>query len=349
MQEIADHFLLQKEPARASTYAQLPPIWWSDQARRWFVTEPGLIRQIMSDRGFSVPDYSVEVIMDRLNIDLAASMKMRDYLPLAWEGEKHKALRNRMTRIIAANTRPACELFQDQLRKNLSAALAKGCFCFVQDVIRPTMRATLLRLSGYPDPFDPDLLAIEVTAHIFDDRVSPRKRKHANEIIRTIVEKLPDEMTEEDKYSVAALNVVGSNSLLATLAQSLLHILSPNSGTMSSQMNWKIDMPVTGLPLIEKVCREERELQGHTIRPGDQLRLFIETGGLSDGTQGYSDLFFAAGPHRCSGMAVSRQIWAILGDEMSRIEKKFRVLQTSERQGDYVFNFLDKLEVEIHA
>ncbi len=350
MQEIVDHFLLQKAPDRASTYRQLPPIWWSKQAQKWFVTNPELIREIMHNRTFSVPDYNVQAIIDRLGIDLSGLMKTREYLPLAWEGEKHKALRNWMTRLIAANSKPSCQIFQDQFAARLAEVLPEGRFCFVQNVLKPAMRATILSMSGYPDPFDPDIPEIEITPHFFDDRISLRRRKQINEVIHAIADRLPTEMTDEEKYAVVAIINVSSNTLLATLAQSVLQILSMNPDTPSSQMNWDVELPATGLPLIEKVCLRETELRGHTIRPGDRLRLFIETEGLSDGpVSRYSDLFFAAGPHRCSGMAFSRQIWIILGNEMSSIETKFRIVETSERQGDYVFNFLERLEVEIHA
>jgi hypothetical protein len=350
MREIVDHFLLQKEPGRASTYRQLPPIWWSEQALRWFVTNPELIREIMHDRAFSVPDYNVQAIIDRLDVDLSGLMKTREHLPLAWEGEKHKALRNWMTRLIAANSGPSSEIFQDQFRARLAKALPKGRFCFVQDLVKPAMRATILRMSGYPDPFDPDIPEIEITPHFFDDRISLRKRKQINEVIHAIAGRLPPEMADEEKYAVVAIINVSSNTLLATLTQSVLQVLWMNPDTPSSDMNWNVELPATGLPLIEKVCLRVTEVRGHTIRPGDRLRLFIETEGLSDGpVSRYSDLFFATGPHRCSGMAFSRQIWTILGDEMRRVELKFRVLQTSERQHDYVFNFLEKLEVETHA
>tara|TARA_B100000949_G_scaffold185002_1_gene166900 strand:- start:1237 stop:2304 length:1068 start_codon:yes stop_codon:yes gene_type:complete len=343
------HFKLQKEPHRARLYRELPPIWWSDQAKRWFVTNPELVRQIQTDTAFKVPDYDASPITERLGIDLTFTNRLRQYLPLAWEGAEHKRLRRLFSSVIAANQNAAIESFGEDLRRRLSHALASDRFCMVADVLRPALRIANMRLAGFSTTDGEALPDIESIPGMFDDRLSPTGRKRIEQNIRDLYSRLPDARDEESKLVILAFTALSANTLLGSLAESLLASFAEAGTQNFSAIDYPAELPATGLPLIEKICITPCEIDGEKIAAGDRLRLFIEVEGLlASGKPEYSDLYFAAGPHRCPGQAYSRRIWKSLRDELATLDVFFEIGAIEHRKNDCVFNYIEKLELMVH-
>ena len=343
------HFKLQMEPHRARLYRQLPPIWWSDQAKRWFVTSVDLVRKVQSDPAFSVPDYDTSPLTERLGIDLTFTNRLRDYLPLAWEGAEHKRLRRQFSSVIATNQNAAIECFGDEIRSRLARALTGGNFCMIADVLRPALRVANMRLAGFSTADGDALPDIESIPGMFDDRLSPTSRKRIEQNVRDLHSSLPDAHDEEARLIILAFTALSANTLLGSLAQSLLASFAEAGTQNFSTIDYPVELPATGLPLIEKICITPREIDGEKIAAGDRLRLFIEVEGLlASGKPEYSDLYFATGPHRCPGQAYSRRVWKSLRNELATLDVPFEIGLVEHRKNDCVFNYIEKLELMVH-
>ena len=343
-------YLLQKYPERAKLYEEHGGIWWSTEIKRWMVSHPLLLAEVMESEDFAVPSYDVGAIRDRLNIDLAHLDKLRAHFPLAAEGEAHVALRQKMAREIAANTAGALERFERKFAQALSGvqACASGSrFCLVRELFQPALKDANLRLAGINDDVAED---IEAIPQLFDDTISLKARINIDAIVGRIAAGLPADMGPDERYFRTAIVALNANTLLGSILQSFVATVSAHPGMPLAAMPWAAELPATGLPLIEKKAVRDTTLGGHAIKKGDRLRLFVEAGGYRHG-QGpsYSDLYFAVGPHQCPGKSFSRQIWKLAAKHLSGVDRKIALTHMEYRSRDHVFNLYQRLEAEFDA
>jgi hypothetical protein len=129
-----------------------------------------------------------------------------------------------------------------------------------------------------------------------------------------------------------------------------LTVIRRNPGVALSAMDWDRDLPATALPMIERKTVANTTLFGHTISSGDRVRLFVDVNEFDSGRGAkYTELYFAAGAHRCPGMNYSRKIWTIFVQHMRQIDRKLRIGDFSYRPNDGIFNLLERLEIEPYA
>jgi hypothetical protein len=341
-------FLLQKNQNRHETYSDPRGMWFSGELKRWIVTSDVLIRDIMSSDAFAVPSYDVSAIALKLEIDLSAITTVRNYLPLAVEGSRHSYLREMFARHIVKNTRPAIEVLSDELANRLGRleGLAAGeKFCLYDRVLRPTLRHTVAALAGMNIPPELD---IELIPQMFDDTLSMSRRRTINAVLAELLHLRPETLTEPERIMPIAVITLSANTLLGSLALSVVERLLASPGTPLSKIDWGQDFARTSLPLVEKKATKDNMLGGHHIQAGDRLRLFIESPGMNPaGQHQYDELFFAAGPHKCVGMSFCRTAWGQLTKALSMLDRKIRIIRVDMRDRDHVFNFPTTIEAQI--
>jgi hypothetical protein len=304
----------------------------------------------MYDDAFSVPSYDVTPMIEKLGVDLRSLNELRKYFPLAVEGERHKQLRERFARHVAARSRPALDVLSAELGGRL-AELAdlpdEEPFCLQERLLKPTLRKTVLTLAD----IDPDAdFAVEELPLLFDSYLSANRRLKVNAIIRDALATLPFDLAEEEKYFRVAVVALASNTTLASVSHNILERIAAQPDTPLAAIDWGSEFTRTGLPLIEKFAVRDAMLGGQLIRKGEHVRLFIESEGVApDGSHSYSDVFFAVGPHKCVGMNFSRQLWGRVASGLGAVNRKLRVLEVAEREKDYVFNLPERIRVEFHG
>lgn len=343
-------FLLQKHPRRGEIYHQPPGIRYSGELKKWVVTSPDLIRQAMYDDAFSVPSYDVTPMIEKLGIDLACLNELRRHFPLAVEGERHKQLREKFARHVAAQTRPALEALSAEFGRRLAdlATLPDGeSFCLQERLLKPTLRKTVLALADIDPASD---FAVEELPLLFDSYLSANRRVKVNAIIRDAIAMQAPDIPEEERYFRVAVVALASNTTLASVSHNIIDRIAEQPDTPLAAIDWGSEFTRTGLPLIEKFALRDATLGGQTIRKGEHIRLFIESDGVApDGTHSYSDVFFAVGAHKCVGMNFSRQLWARVASGFGAVNRKLRVLEVAEREKEYVFNLPERIRVEFHG
>lgn len=341
---------LHRPNAGGNPYHSQETIRWSHDLNRWLVFDAGLIRSIMKDKRFSVPSYELADIETRFNLDLGLSRRMSALLPLAHEGYRHVHLRQVFSRLIMGNAAKALEVFEHDLALGLQAIANRpgpSTFCLIEDLMKAPIRSMLSELSGLPIHDIPEL---EIIPQHFDDSISIRRRLKIESILRKIAKTDKVDEIDDETAQRIAIAIVSVNTLLSSLALSLVDTLDRFPGKALSDIPFDGSLPRTGLPLVEKVCLENVMLGDILIRKGERLRVYIESDGFDkEGHPQYSDLFFAVGPHKCLGMNPSRQAWSILTGLLGGQKMRWQVLDRKLRSMDRVFNFPESILVQVHA
>ena len=339
-------FLIQKLPDRADFYHREPGIWYSREINRWLVTSPELIRQAMYDDAFAVPNYDISAVTRKLGVDLQMLNELRQWFPLAAEGEAHRTLREKFARHIAQHSPAALAGLAEELesRRPLLQSMAPGeAFCIYTNLLRPALMRAVCGLANAALPTD---LPIETIPQFFDDAISPTRRKRINTLVQEIFARLPQDWSDDDRYLSCGIIALSANTLLGSVSLSFLEALRTSATHLMTDVNWGTELVRTGLPLIEKKAMRDTVLGPVQLARGSQIRLFIEADGVLPGELfRYSDLFFAVGSHRCVGMSVSRQVWTRIAQYLSTFARSISVLEVAERSGDYVFNYPELIRV----
>ena len=143
-----------------------------------------------------------------------------------------------------------------------------------------------------------------------------------------------------------ALNM---NTLLGSISEFFLTVIRRNPGTALAAMDWDRDLPATALPMFERKALANANILGHHIKIGHRVQLFVDVNEFDkDKGSKYTELYFAAGAHKCTGMNYSRKIWNIFVRRMRQINRKLRIRDFSHRSNDRIFTLLDVLEAETY-
>jgi hypothetical protein len=347
-------FSLHKNPQRGLRYQSNEGIWWSDELRRWLVSDPILISKILWNSDFIVHEYRFDLALSRHGVDLPHLTRMRDFLPLAVEGERHTLLRDRMVKEISLNTVAAVDAYEAALAAALNEAIVRsrdGKACLAQDVFLPSLRKASIILAGLA----PHLSSIEAIDRLidlplfFDDMISLRKREQLELIGSQVLQAMPVDMGLDEKYLRLSMLTLAVDTLSASMTLSVKTILEREPGVPLNQINWDTELTTTGLPYIERKASKNIRLSDKVISENDRVRLLVDAAGVQgNACPRYSNLYFAVGAHQCIGKAVSRKIWKSTTKHLRAIDRTLHVTAHSFRSRDCVFSLLETLEVDIH-
>lgn len=314
------------------------------------VSRPEAIAQILRDHTFSVHSYKFNEVAGRLGISLPRHQSLRDFLPLAVEGEKHAILRRRFSEEISTNTVHAVEMFESKLITAIRThfdAEPPWRFCAVKEIMRPSIRSANLAVAGLEGC---DVDDIESLPRFFDEGLTLKNRQRIEQLIKDIHTSLPNRMSDDEKYFRIAMLALNMNTLLGSISKSFLTVIRRNPGRALSTMDWDRDLPATALPMIERKALTNSTLSGQNIRAGHRVRLFVDVDEFDrDRGPKYTEFYFADGLHRCPGMNYSRKIWKIFVRIMRQIDRKLHIRDLEYRSNDRIFTLLDKLEIETYA
>lgn len=348
MTAATSHYKLHKRPDRSFAYRQEGPAWWSQQLRRWMVTDAALIAEILRNPAFAGHDYGVAALMERFGVDLTHVEELSRHLPLAFEGRVHRVLRKEFSAAIASNTAEAMRVFEAQLRARIAELLVPGRrFCAMQELLAPATLAAVFALAGIAAPPPPGASTIPL---LFDDTITVAKRLEINAILDELFQELGESMPADERYFRLAIVALSANTLLGSLGESLALTLEMNPQRRLCDTEWHRDFPATGLPLIEKRVTRDITIAGCEMKAGQRVRLFLDAAGFAKGERPlFSDLYFATGPHKCPGMSFSRRAWKSMAEQLQARPERVRLEAVAHRKRDNVFNFAEKLEVSVHG
>jgi hypothetical protein len=347
-------FSLHKNPQRGHRYQYGDGIWWSVELKRWMISDLGLISQVLRNPDFVVHEYRFDLALSRHGVHLPHLTRMREFLPLAVEGERHSELRNRMIREISLNTVAAVEAYEAALAAALDETIVRsrdGTACLARDVLLPSLRKASIVLAGLA----PWLSSIDEIEHLadlplfFDDLISIKKRMQLEAIAAQVLHAMPADMDVDERYLRLSMLTLAIDTLSASVTLSVKSILEREPGVALNQVNWDAELTSTGLPFIERKAAKDALLLDKVISRNDRVRLLVDAAGFQgNACPRYSDLYFAAGAHQCIGKAASRKIWKSTVEQLRMINRCLQVTAFSFRGRDTVFSFPESFEVTIH-
>lgn len=307
---------------------------------------PELIQFILNSENFRVHEYKIERLETRFGIFLPHTINMIAQNPLALNGEGHKTNRKKLAIEIQQNSKKTLIAFEQDLIKHINSFGGKGqTGDLIAEVLKPSILKAMLNMSGISGvDVSKDF---EILSEIFDVTATIERRLAIETKIKAIYDKLPDAMAEDEKYLKIATLALGTESLLSTLALSVAAIFERHVGSSLKEMAWGDKITTTAVPIIERVAKSDLSIGGVDLAEGEAVRLFLEATGFDEsGGAQYSQLFFGSGQHMCLGTFVGNEMWKIIGNVFSRVDKRIQIREL-EAGDSYSFNSLTKLVVGV--
>lgn len=345
MDDIDNIAMLHRSKNKASAYQDGEGFWWSEKNKKWICFNSEVTKLILNDSDFKVVSHELVKITERFSLDLDHVINMVKFLPVTLDDEAHKVIRKRHALLIAENTEIALSNFEIGFQSKLNFLLAKrNSFDWIQDLIKPLIHQTIIQLAAIE--LD-DTHPIEWLSTVFDETQSLKNRGYLNKAVGQIFNQLRTNMPPDEAYFKIALLALGNDSIISTIGETTLNILSKNHAKRLSEIEWNTDFIATGVPVIERVAVKDKLVTGLTVRKNQRVRIFLDAAGYQAvSCPHFSKLYFGSGPHLCLGMAISKKIWTIIIRELSKVERYLCVLDFAYKENDQVFNLLDKLKVE---
>lgn len=340
-------YYLHKRPNRNQVYFNQQSIWWSNTLKKWMCSNPFIITEILNDARFAVHSYQIRALEEKLNTKLSYISKIIDYFPLGFEGETHKEMRKSSAQKLAERMGSTLEVFRAEIRSRISRfAQSSETLELYSALIEPSVKRTLLYMADLECINEYPILSI---SQLFDQAISVKKRREINTQIAKLIEAMPDEMDEDDKYSRLSTFAIGYDSILGSFTESLVRSLQQHPDKKIHKLVWSENLPNTGVPVIERVALCDVEIADVQINKGQKVRLYLEAAGYAQSENSvYNSLFFGSGIHKCIGMHLSNAMWKILTQELVEIERFIEIQQLRYRAEDYVFNIFDEIKVRLY-
>lgn len=333
---------------KSAIYKKDIKLWWSDGLARWMCTDTSLIKEILSNPIFEVPSYSVQKIVSKLPVDLEHNIKLIKYFPVAQDGESHKEIRKRHALQIAKNSEAALKAFEACFKLKLEKLVLEPntTINLYDELIVPSFHVFLASLID----IDASLLSSsDSISQVLDETLPLTVRLRLNKKIGELVNSLPDNISEDEKYFKVSVIALGSDSLMGTMTESLVNVLKINNGKLLSEIKWPDEIPVTGVPVIERVITKECKLNDISLQANQRIRLYLDAAGyIHSETPSYSQLYFGSGNHLCLGMPIGRKIWKIIKDNFEKTNKKIFIQEATRREYDNVFNIYNTIKVTLN-
>jgi cytochrome P450 len=322
-------------------------IEWSDSLRSWCIFDPTLIIEILRSADFVVTDYAAEYakLEQRTRMDWTDLIDALNHIPLANEGERHSKLRRDFAQMISARSAAAKKPVGELVAKIVPAVFRAGRSAeLVQELIRPINDALFTGLIGTPVP---DYASAPSGSQLLDRFLGLNRRKRVQSDITRLSKTFAERNPATSVQYATAMMLVGYDSLLGSLGNSLVAQLGEGAGSRLCDLTYPDWLPRTGVPYVERVAKKDCTIQGSNIHAGDRVRLVLEAC-PARGQAGEEAPFFSKGRHLCPGKDLSQWLWRTLAQELAKVQLKVRITQARLRPNDYVFSVYESIEVSIY-
>jgi cytochrome P450 len=340
------HLLIHRSPEKRCFYEQASPVFWSDSLECWVASGKDIILQILKDRDFHAVNYRAETarLSQRLGVDQQATEELLDFVPLGLEGSQHAAVRKRMAISIREMSANALDGFSDLARSRIAVAFDRPrTFDIVAEIFSPAVVRLMSTLGQLPVTFGNHAVS---PTQIFDKTLSVNRRKAINRQISELLTLARSACPMGEGALNAAMVVVGSDSLLGSIAESFVREIRRNPGVPLGEIAWSDKIPVTAVPYVERIAATDCRVGDVDIEAGQRIRLYLDAL-EADGPDGH-DFYFGSGRHVCLGKAISTQAWKILTSAFAEIRKRVEIEDVRYRRSDFLFNAPQSVEVRVH-
>lgn len=316
-------------------------------SKAWIVAEPAQCRELAASSKLRPDTFSenTTTLGRHLKIDFSALAFAMDQVPLCLHGEQHMRARRAISEFLASRKTELSAKLAGSIETHFACLREPGDIELMNRAITPFVLDVLSTM------IDVDICKSGEAASLLFDKalgVSKRRRIAAEvaELREMIAHRLGKPLTDEDAGMRLALVLVGRDSLIGTLGESLLYLFEGNRGVALNRIDYPQMPPQTGVPVIERIVVTPFSLGGCDFAEGDRVRIQLQSFGYA-GDDRTRAAFFGAGAHACLGRPLSVDCWKALTSFMATIPLTVAVKRYSTRTTDYVFTCPAILEVNL--
>ena len=338
-----NHLLVHRSADKKSFYFDSKSVFWSGELHCWITCDPVTIEFIQKCAAFRVVDHSgeTEKIISRLHIDLSQIARVFQNVPVNVEGEEHALRRRQMAQTLSARTSEGLARFE-RLAGNLCERYLgrNGSSEVVSEIFEPLVVELAHALSGIELHRNPDFVS---PTQIFDKALGLNRRKLINQQIATLRQNACQHLPEDEIDTAIGLAILGSDTILGSLALSFAERISSNPDVRMRDIAWGDRLTLTAVPFIERQAVEPVEFDDVRIGQGDIVRLFMDR--YSFEPRDSRDAFFGTGRHACIGRAVTQQAWRTLAGVLGQLPSFAHIDTLKLREADCMFLFPREIRV----
>jgi hypothetical protein len=317
----------------------------------WIITDPGCCARLLVSPHTRPATYSDDyaLLEKRLEIDFSNVLLAFFHIPMCLHGEEHRNARRRVAEHLASRASDLSAGMIESLRVHLHPLQQEGEVEVVQQVLEPLILSVTEKITDIPAVIAADCRTVST---IFDKSIGPRKRQRIDaELGRmraAIISKLGPSTSDEAVGLRLALAILGRDTLLGTLGESLYSIIAANQGRRLNEINYPPVPPETGVPYIERVavkpfCDEET-----LFKTGDRLRICLQAFVYSKTPRDQARIF-GVGSHLCLGKGLSLDLWNGITCALRKIPLYADIVFHDLRKDDYVFLCPSRLDLRLHS
>jgi hypothetical protein len=268
--------------------------------KAWIVTEPSCCERLLASPDTRPATYSDDYLMleKRLGIDFSNVLLALLHIPMCLHEEQHRKARRRVAEHLAARRSDLSDRLAKSLNAHLKPLHQDGELEIVSQILEPLILSVTEPLTDIPPGVAADCRAVST---IFDKSIGPRKRQRIDaelgQMRAAIVCKLGQSVSEDAIGLRLALSVLGRDTLLGTLGESLYSVLSGGQGYRLNEIEYPQIPPETGVPYIERIAVKSFCEQQTHFNAGDRLRIYLQAFAYSGSSVHQAKIFgVVAGP-----------------------------------------------------
>lgn len=319
--------------------------------KAWIVTEPSCCERLLASSDTRPATYSDDYSMleKHLGVDFSNVLLAFLHIPMCLHDDEHRKARRRVAEHLADRRSDLSERMTESLKVHLAPLQQGGEIEIVSQVLEPLILHVTEPLTDVPPAVAAECRAVST---IFDKSIGPRKRQRIDaelgQMRAAIVRKLGLSSSESAIGLRLALSILGRDTLLGTLGESLYSVLDRNQGRRLNEIEYPQIPPETGVPYIERIAVKSFREQETQINAGDRLRLYLQAFAYSQSPVHHPKIF-GVGGHLCLGKALSLDLWNGITSSLSEISLYADIVSHDLRKDNYVFLCPSHLTVRLHA
>ena len=340
---------LQHQPDKRQRYDALRPFRFDESLDCLCVFDANLIEAVFRSDKFDVISFGDQYryIREQTSLDFGPTITAFDHIPLANEGEQHKQTRSNIAAVVGQESREKTKLMEEFVAEHTRRLFIAGNEIeLAEDFAKPIF----LRLFSLWLGVDHNNLVDDPNfSQVFDMKMSLNRRKRINRNVGNLTcafQQLHERLPTTPEFATA-MNILGNDALKGSMSLSLWELLAHNPGVRLDRIEYPRSMPSTGVPFIERVAREDVEINGMKVPGGRRVRLYLDATTYNISGQ-ENDVLFGKGKHVCLGKPMSLAIWRCLAATLGSLPLHFTLGEMKLRSADYAFNCLEYGRLKIH-
>jgi len=316
--------------------------------KTWIITKPSHCKELLASTNLRPASFAenYQTLQQRLGIDFSSLTFTFDYIPLCLHGDRHMRARRRASEFLVARKAALNERIPQAVATHFNALQREGRVEIMDSAVIPSV----LDIMSMVVDTDISTMDCRNASLVFDQSIGVNKRRKVEAEIATLREliscRLGASATEDEVGLRLALVILGKDTLIGTLGESLYRLLELNHGRRLFEIDYPEFPLETGVPIIERVVVTPFKLANCNFASGDRVRILMQTFAYTAEPRNRSN-FFGTGAHACLGRPVSMQLWNAITAFLSNVPLLAHVLAYYPRTSDYIFACPERLEIEL--